>query len=121
VTGGEAGDRVDGVRRWRFNTGGGSVVVVVSKLGFRFFRGGRGAVASSDDISGHRSLGGQGRVDRRQVDGEEVRRGRGGTTSAMANRRAVGGAGGVEARSPEEDGQRRMDGGGQTDDEDDRR
>jgi hypothetical protein len=41
VTGDEAGDRVDGVRRWRFNTGGDSVVVV-SKLGFRFFRGGRG-------------------------------------------------------------------------------
>jgi hypothetical protein len=59
VTGGEAGDGVDGVRRWWFNTGGGSVVVV-SKLGFRFFRGGRGAVASSDDISGHRSLGGGG-------------------------------------------------------------
>jgi hypothetical protein len=56
VTGSEAGNGVDGVRRWRFNTGGGSVVVV-SKLGFRFFRGGRGAVASSDDISGHRSLG----------------------------------------------------------------
>jgi hypothetical protein len=39
VTGGEAGDRMGGARRWRFNMSGGSVVVV-QKLGFKFFGGG---------------------------------------------------------------------------------